>query len=126
MNDEIEMNNRCEYPANRVLVDIIELLQAMAEVGFCYTVGWRSHCAGEPLLCVDLWPDENELNIFGAPDGRTPAQIAPIVSATTVNGLSVGWCTYSATEFACLHKLYDTLFALYQERKGDSPSPINF
>ena len=125
MNDEIEMNNRCEYPANRVLVDIIELLQAMAEAGFCYNVGWRSHCVGEPLLCVDLWAAVNEKNIFGMAEAGTD-QIAPIVSATTVNNHSTGWCSYNATEFDSLHRLYDTLFALYQERKGDSPSPINF
>lgn len=119
MTEEIEMNSRCEYPANRVLVDIIELLQAMAEAGFCHNTNWRSHCSGSPLLCVDVWAEENELNVFGQGDGLEPPQISPIVSSTTVNGKSDGWCLYSATEFSCLHSLYDVLFALYQERKGE-------
>ena len=127
MNEEIEMNSRCEYPADRVLVDIIELLQAMATLGFCFSIGWRSHCSGSPLLCVDLWQEYNENNCHGAPDGRLPAQISPIISSTTVNGLSVGWCSYSASEFGSLHAVYDALFALYQKRRGaPEPLPMDF
>jgi len=115
MNDELEMNNRCEYPAGRVLADIFELLQDMAAEGFCHTTHWRSHCAGDPLLCVDLWPADSEHNVFGEPKEGTD-EIAPIVSSTTVSGFSIGWCIYSDTDFGSLNRLYDTLATLMSMR----------
>lgn len=124
---EQEMNSRSEYPAARLVIDIMELLQAMASIGFCTTFQWRSDCAGDPLITVDVWDSVSDGNVYGEP--TKDGQNAPLVSSCGSKVENIGWCSYSETETYSLHRLYDLLFALYQTRKNaieESVEPIPF
>ena len=122
MGNMIEENNRSEYPASRIVLDIFDLLQDMMAIGFCHTTYWRSDCGGQPLLTIDLWKSENENNTYGFaglnPKGDHPLAVFPIL-----DGAGKGRAYYDETETESLHRLYDSLWDIYQKRKSETAIP---
>src|SRR6478609_12243746 len=111
--EDEEENNRADYPAERLVIDIMELLQDMRVAGFAFVTYFRSHCLGEPMITVDLWEADNDLNTFGNPlaDIEGDKSIYPIISGTRT-----GRASYSGTDTKPLHDLYDLLFSEYRKR----------
>jgi len=123
MQNEIEENNRSEYPASRIVLDIMDLLNDMMATEFCFTVYWRTHCNGEPILSIDLWESDSPHNIYGTYDPENPSKYH---TEDSIYPLYSGTAYYIEQQTSSLHRLYDDLFAIYQTRKPESPSPINF
>jgi hypothetical protein len=117
---EEQQQPRSEYPADRIVIDIFELLQDMMTIGFSFTTYWRSNCVGEPLLSIDLWESENENNRFGVFDHENPE---PNAIYPILHGCTSGRASYNETHTGSLHGLYNRLWDIYTKRKSETAIP---
>jgi len=91
MDNMNEENNRSEYPADRIIMDIFELIQAMSMINFSHSIYWSNMADCENVLSVSVW------------DNDSPSHIV------------VSCANYSDTETDSLNVLYEKLWCIYKQ-----------
>lgn len=86
-----------DYPSERVLVDLVELLQSLNTLGFMTWIGWTNSYLKEDntraySVLVDIIETGKKAQNFSA--------------------------IYTPQSFDTLHKLYDDVFAIYSQARG--------
>lgn len=114
---------KADYPCDRVLMDIFQLVLDMRAAGFAVKLELGGMDAElQNTLLVDVWDSASEKNCFGR--AEEPGEIEAVISSYYGNQNGSGRCWFDHDDFDCLHKLYDAMHALLLERAG-APE-INF
>ena len=103
MENMIEENHRSEYPADRIVMDIFELIQAMSMIAFRHSIYWSRLTDGDSTLSVGVWDENSQVN------------------------LTIEYATYNETETDSLNGLYERLWEVYKKVNpipADDPLPF--
>lgn len=112
-----------DYPCERVLLDIFQLVLDMRAAGFAVKLELGGRDAElQNTLLVDVWESQSDKNCFGK--AEEAGEIEAVISSYYGNHNGSGRCWFDYDDFDCLHTLYDSMRALLLARTG-APE-INF